>query len=138
MALLIWGGATWWNVEAAAYSLNVYHPMSVEPTLTGNLLDLKLVAYDEGKKRSSPSNKDLLSDHGHLMHLYAIREPEMDAVFHLHPELAASGDFHIALPSMPAGNYKLYGDIVHANGFPETLVSRITVPPRYARRAPWP
>jgi len=29
---------------------------------------------------------------------------------------------------MPAGNYKLYGDIVHANGFPETLVSTITVP----------
>jgi hypothetical protein len=29
---------------------------------------------------------------------------------------------------MPAGTYKLYGDIVHANGFPETLVSTITVP----------
>jgi len=63
------------------------------------------------------------------MHLYAIRVPEMDAVFHLHPELTAPGDFHIALPSMPAGNYKLYGDIVHANGFPETMVSTITVPP---------
>jgi hypothetical protein len=128
MALLIWGGATWWNVEAAAYSLNVYHPMSVEPTLTGNLLDLKVVAYDGGRERSSRSNKDFLPDHGHLMHLYAIREPEMDEVFHLHPELTAPGDFQIALPIMPAGNYKLYGDIVHANGFPETLVSTITVP----------
>jgi hypothetical protein len=128
MALLIWGGATWWNVEAAAYSLNVYHPMSVEPTLTGNLLDLKVVAYDGGKERNARSNKDLLPDHGHLMHLYAIREPEMDAVFHLHPELTAPGNFHITLPIMPAGNYKLYGDIVHANGFPETLVSTITVP----------
>ncbi|WP_433983576.1 hypothetical protein RBB78_21365 [Tunturiibacter empetritectus] len=129
MALLIWGGATWWNVEAAAYSLNVYHPMSVQPALSRNLLDLNVLAYDGGKTRSSRSNKDFLPDHGHLMHLYAIREPEMDEVFHLHPELPAPGDFHIALPSMPAGDYKLYGDIVHANGFPETLVSTITIPP---------
>ena len=129
MALLIWGGATWWNVEAAAYSSNVYHPMSVQPTLSGNLLDLNVLAYDGGKARSSRSNKDFLPDHGHLMHLYAIREPEMDAVFHLHPELTEPGDFHIALPSMPAGDYQLYGDIVHANGFPETLVSTITAPP---------
>ena len=62
------------------------------------------------------------------MHLYAIREPGMDAVFHLHPVLASAGDFRISLPAMPPGTYKLYGDIVHANGFPETLVSTIAVP----------
>jgi TRAP-type C4-dicarboxylate transport system permease small subunit len=128
MALLIWGGATWWNVEAASYALDVYHPMSVTPALAGNLLDLNVQSYDGGKERTFRSNKDFLPDHGHLMHLYAIREPEMDAVFHLHPELASAGDFRIMLPTMPAGTYKLYGDIVHANGFPETLVSTISVP----------
>ena len=138
MALLIWGGATWWNVEAAAYSLNVYRPMSVRPVLSGNLLDLNVLAYDGGKARGSRSNTDFLPDHGHPMHLYAIREPEMDAVFHLHPELTAPGNFHIALPPMPAGNYKLYGDIVHANGFPETLVSTITVPPNMPGSPPGP
>ncbi|MBB5337744.1 hypothetical protein [Tunturiibacter gelidoferens] len=128
MALLIWGGAAWWNVEAASYALDVYHPMAVTPALSGNTLDLNVQSYDGGKERSFRSNKDFLPDHGHLMHLYAIREPEMDAVFHLHPELASAGDFRISLPAMPSGTYKLYGDIVHANGFPETLVSTITVP----------
>ena len=28
---------------------------------------------------------------------------------------------------MPAGEYKLYGDVVHANGFPETLMANLTV-----------
>jgi hypothetical protein len=42
--------------------------------------------------------------------------------------LAGAGDFRIALPAMPAGEYKLYGDVVHANGFPETLVASVTVP----------
>jgi hypothetical protein len=63
------------------------------------------------------------------MHLYAIRQPRMDAVFHLHPTQAAPGDLRMPLPSMPPGTYKLYGDIVHANGLPETLTATLTVPP---------
>src|SRR5271154_821408 len=55
MALLIWGGATWWNVEAASYALDVYHPMAVTPALSGNVLDLNVLAYDGGKERSSRS-----------------------------------------------------------------------------------
>jgi hypothetical protein len=138
MALLVWGGATWWNVEAASYSLDVYHPLTVNPVLNGNQLDLNVLAYDGDKKRVGRSNNDFLPDHGHLMHLYAIRQPEMDAVFHLHPELAANGDFRMSLPSMPPGDYKLYGDIVHANGFPETLVSTITIPANMQGGTPGP
>jgi len=62
------------------------------------------------------------------MHLYAIRWPQMDAVFHLHPMLAGKGDFRMALPAMPAGEYRLYGDVVHRNGFPETLTATVDVP----------
>jgi hypothetical protein len=29
---------------------------------------------------------------------------------------------------MPAGRYQLYGDVVHASGFPETLVATLTLP----------
>ena len=128
MSLLLWGGANWWNVEAANYSLDVYHPLSVDPVLTGNVLDLNVRAFHPDSERRGRSNNDFLPDHGHLMHLYAIRQPEMDAVFHLHPELAGAGDFRISLPAMPAGDYTLYGDVVHASGFPETLVSKIVVP----------
>jgi hypothetical protein len=128
MALLVWGGAKWWNVEAASYSLDVYRPLRVDPVLSGNVLDLNVRAFHPDNERRVRSNNDFLPDHRHLMHLYAIREPEMDAVFHLHPELASAGDFRISLPAMPAGEYTLFGDVVHANGFPETLVSKIVVP----------
>jgi hypothetical protein len=128
MSLLIWGGAKWWNVEAAGYSLDVYRPLKVNPVLSSNVLDLKVLAFHPDSERRGRSNNDFLPDHGHLMHLYAIREPEMDAVFHLHPTLEEAGDFRISLPSMPAGDYALYGDVVHANGFPETLVSKVSVP----------
>jgi hypothetical protein len=129
MSLLIWGGASWWNAEASRYSMDVYHPLSMNPALSGNVLDLNIGSFHPDSERRGRSNNDFLPDHGHLMHLYAIREPEMDAVFHLHPTLISQGDFRILLPAiMPAGDYKLYGDVVHASGFPETLVSTITVP----------
>ena len=44
MALSVWGGATWWNAEAASYSLDVYRPLKVDPVLSGNVLDLKVEA----------------------------------------------------------------------------------------------
>ncbi len=138
MALLLWGGAKWWNVEAASYSLDVYHPLKVDPVLSGNVLDLNVSAFNPDSERRGRSNNDFLPDHGHLMHLYAIREPEMDAVFHLHPSLAGEGDFRISLPAMPPGNYALYGDVVHASGFPETLVSNIVVPANMPGGPPGP
>src|SRR5271168_1521827 len=128
MSLLVWGGAKWWDVEAASYSMDVYRPLRVDQVLSGNVLDLHVRAFHPDSERRARSNNDFLPDHGHLMHLYAIREPEMDAAFHLHPELASAGDFRISLPAMPAGDYTLFGDVVHANGFPETLVTKIVVP----------
>jgi hypothetical protein len=132
MGLMVWGGAKWWNVEAASYSADIYQPLGMKPVLSGNQLDLKISVYqprDDERKRTWRSNDDFLPDHGHLMHLYAIRQPEMDAVFHLHPVLASAGDFRVALPAgMPAGEYRLYGDVVHASGFPETLLATVTVP----------
>ncbi len=138
MSLLVWGGATWWNAEAANYSLDVYQPLRVYPVLSGNVLDLNVRAFHPDSERRGRSNDDFLPDHGHLIHLYAIREPEMDAVFHLHPELAGVGDFRISLPAMPAGDYTLYGDVVHASGFPETLVSKISVPENMTGGHPGP
>jgi hypothetical protein len=31
------------------------------------------------------------------------------------------------LPTMPAGNYRLFGDIVHADGYPETLTAELSL-----------
>jgi hypothetical protein len=127
-------GGWWWRAEAAGYARAVYHPLRLSPQLSGNTLELKISSQDDNvreQRRESRmrSNADLLPDHGHLMHLYAIRQPDMDAVFHLHPALVAAGDLRQTLPSMPPGEYRLYGDIVHANGFPETLTASLIVPP---------
>jgi len=70
---------------------------------------------------------DFLPDHGHLMHLYVIHWPEMDRVWHLHPEMTEPGVFTHDLPPIPAGSYKLYADVVHRSGFPETMTADLTL-----------
>jgi hypothetical protein len=71
---------------------------------------------------------DLLPDHNHLMHLYVLRIPDMDRVWHLHPERTADGAFSQPMPAMPAGRYALFGDIVHANGLGETATTEMQLP----------
>jgi hypothetical protein len=116
----------WWNSDAANYAGNNYKPLLMSASLgPGNMLDLKLA--DPGWLRQRRLD-DFIPDHNHLMHLYLIRWPQMDVVFHLHPDPEATGEFDLALPSMPAGNYRLYADVVHASGFPETMVATIDLP----------
>jgi hypothetical protein len=125
-------GNHWWRVDAAVYAKGIYKPMQMNPVLVrGNLLDLKL--RDSGWLTENQLD-DFIPDHDHLMHLYMIRWPQMDIIFHLHPEPVATGEFQLALPSMPAGDYHLYADVVHADGFPETLVAALLLPQNVSGR----
>jgi len=123
-------GGKWWNVEAADYAADMHRNSELRPAIDGDRLNLLIGDPDkeaDGGWRVV-KNDDMLLDHGHLMHLYAIREPEMDAVFHLHPEPTGRKGLSTVLPAMPAGTYKLYGDVVFLNGFPETETATLTVP----------
>jgi hypothetical protein len=67
---------------------------------------------------------DLVADHGHLMHLFVV-SPELDRLWHLHPNQTATGRFEHRLPAMPAGNYELFADVVHKTGLSETITGTL-------------
>ena len=129
MVGVLWFGNKWWNVEAAIYASDLYRPPIVHASLEGNVLDMRAVSVGLKQASQVRANSDFILDHGKVMHLYAVREPQLDVVYHLHPDFVGAGDFRLSLPQMPPGEYRLYGDVVHANGFPETLVTTINVPP---------
>uniref|UniRef100_Q01QG3 YtkA-like domain-containing protein n=1 Tax=Solibacter usitatus (strain Ellin6076) TaxID=234267 RepID=Q01QG3_SOLUE len=125
LCAILWAGNAWWSVEAAGYSRIVYKPIGLDAAVqNGNQLVLHLREPGWLNRRTD----DLLPDHDHLMHLYVIHVPEMDRVWHLHPELSGDGAFRQSLPSMPAGRYALYGDIVHASGLGETVTAQLDLP----------
>jgi hypothetical protein len=122
----VWLGNRWWDVEAGKYRNIIFKPLQLEPTLepAGKL---RLHLSDPGWLRLRRVD-DLIPDHNHLMHLYVLRVPGMERVWHLHPEASGPGDLLQQLPPMPSGRYRLFGDIVHQNGLPETVVAEIELP----------
>ena len=129
-------GNKWWEAEARANDRLNYKIPQMQITLErGNVLRLHLDNPNESEPtrfRSEQPDRirldDLITDHGHLMHLFIVRMPDMKAFWHLHPEQAQSGEFAQNLPAMPEGQYKLYADIVHHTGFPETEVATLNLP----------
>ncbi len=128
LGLAVWGGKKWWNSEATSYAASIYRAPEVDATLKGDQLSLHAKEIADGHRWKDRSSAALVLDHGKIIHLYAIRMPQMDAAYHLHPEFDPPSHFRMELPAMPPGEYALYGDIVHANGFPETLVAKLEVP----------
>jgi hypothetical protein len=125
LAAVVWLGNQWWNSEAGNYQLRIYKPLQLKTNLQSGQ---QLVLHLEDPGWLTRKTDDLLPDHGHLMHLYVIRVPSMDLVWHLHPNRTGEATFTQTLPTMPAGTYALYGDIVHENGFPETATAEIQLP----------
>jgi hypothetical protein len=120
----VWLGRQWWGSEEGNYMRVIFKPLALRPSVEGSRMTLAL--EDPGWLNRKVD--DLLPDHGHLMHLYVIRVPGMDLVWHLHPEPGAAGTFTQQLPAMPAGRYALFGDVVHANGLAETATAVIDLP----------
>jgi hypothetical protein len=75
----------------------------------------------------------LIPDHGKLMHLFLIREPDKKVFAHLHPVKRTWEKFEVALPPLPAGHYDVYADITHETAFSETLAATVELPAPSAR-----
>ncbi|MBV9305120.1 MAG: hypothetical protein JOZ45_03215, partial [Acidobacteriaceae bacterium] len=138
-------GRWWWSSSEAQYRENVYKPLRMAAVLNNGVLTLTMTdsgwlkPKDERSLRLRPAFSvrtvdDLIPDHDHLMHMYAIRQAGLDVVYHLHPNMTGSGVFQLSLPQMEPGTYQLYADVVHANGFPETMTATIQIPDGFKGR----
>ncbi|MFZ3331587.1 MAG: hypothetical protein WA197_13210 [Candidatus Acidiferrales bacterium] len=135
LALLLFGN-WWWNSEAFAKARQMIYkapPLNVSLDPSGKLI---LQMGDSAWHRTRPETvmTNLIPDHGHLMHLFLIREPGMDRFYHLHPELqpgvrpVGTNTFALDLPEMPAGRYQVFADVVRESGFPDTMTAEIDLP----------
>jgi hypothetical protein len=128
-AVVLYLGNRLWKQEIARYSGNIYQPLQMTTKVSADgVLHLTLRPPDGVKQIfSDRTMSDLVLDHNHLMHLYVVRWPAMDVVYHLHPTQMSAGQFDLALPAMPKGEYRLFADVVHADGFPETAVADLSL-----------
>jgi hypothetical protein len=125
VALALWGGWTWWDDVDAAYRNAIFRPLAVSSTVDGPSRLLRLTIEDDAwmNRRWSP----LIPDHGKLMHMFVVRDGDLSAFAHIHPASADSTSFMSLFPPLPAGDYRLYADIVHESGFTQTLTDTVSV-----------
>jgi len=122
-------GNWWWNAQAAELSRTVlYKAPPVEVSYQPAQLTLKMEENFWHQTRNKQWSMTLIPDYGRIMHLFLLRIPAMDRFYHLHPEQISEGLFRVKLPTLPSGCYKVFADVVRGTGFPETMVSEITLP----------
>jgi hypothetical protein len=123
-------GRWWWTTKAASDSARkIYRAPSLALSLDPDgKLQLHMGESAWHTRRPETVMTQLVPDHGHLMHLFLVRQPAMDRFYHLHPTQTAPDEFTDDLPAVDAGHYEVFADIVRASGFPDTMVTEIDLP----------
>ena len=144
VAILV-GGRIWWVTEDRAYAAAVYRPSAATVTVR----DDTSAHVASGGRAARPGRVEphtrilrfaidpavaaqrawipLIPDHGKMLHLFLVKKDGLGALAHLHPFAIDSLTFETPLPFLPAGAYFVFADVVHENGFAETLVQSVTL-----------
>jgi hypothetical protein len=130
IAALAIGDRWWTDVAAANTSRKIYRPPALGVSLLGDQMRLRIAESGWHARRQDTGMGALFPDHGHLMHLFLIRAPEMDRMYHLHPRQDPTDEasFVDDLPAIAAGHHRIFADIVRSSGFPDTMVKEIDIP----------
>ena len=141
VALLVFGGARWWDAVDKSYERTMYRPpdavASVRQSAAGPVLTLSTRDTALFHVFVAP----IVPDHGKMMHLFLISDDKRTFA-HLHPVQADSavwmidgqratsaGSFQTPMPPLSAGRYLLFGDVTMENGATQTVTTTLNAPP---------
>jgi hypothetical protein len=135
LSLAMLGGKRWWDAEDRQHRDSMFKPLTAQaevlreagaPTLLLSITDpsWRPVATDGPVGAVARLYSPLVPDHGKVMHLFLVAE-NGQALAHLHPLTVDSVGFRARLPALPAGSYRVFGDVTHESGFSQTLTASV-------------
>ena len=133
LAVLVLGGAKWWDDVDLEYQQFLYKPPRMWTGVEGRddrTLILWFNIHDTAAFRTLIAPP--IPDHGKLMHLFVVRQRSHDVFAHLHPiKVPDSLQFWTRTPGLPSGDYIAFADMVLENGMTVTTSSKFNVGSNY-------
>jgi hypothetical protein len=120
-------GKRWWDAEEQAYLTGrLYQPLAgaITASVEGGRRLLRLELPEGDLLKRSP----IVPDHGKLMHLVLVSDPDQRVLAHLHPLKLNRRTFVVVLPEIPAGEYVAYAEVTYETGFAENITGSVQVP----------
>jgi hypothetical protein len=136
LALLLFGGWRWWNNQDSRFRRSIFKPLPSKAAVVSaghsrqlvfSIVDSEWIHRSDVAwlvRNNATSWTPLIEDHGKLLHLFLIRD-DLSAFAHLHPTTVDSVSFPSTLPPLPAGQYRVFADIVTESGYNQTLVTSV-------------
>jgi len=130
--VLLAGGKKWWDSEEVDFRSRLreggWPDLTADVRVNGSQRILRLTL---GEAAFARRNKPLAfaPDHGKLLHLFLVRQPNHDAFAHIHPVRAGNKIFDVALPPLPEGDYEVLCDLTLADsGLSSTAANSVHIP----------
>jgi hypothetical protein len=120
-------GKRWWDAEEQAYLQGtLYRPLAgvMSVRIENGQRVLRIELPEEDLRQRSP----IVPDHGKLMHLVLVSDPDQRVLAHLHPLKLNRRTFVVALPEIPAGRYVAYAEVTYETGFAENISGTVELP----------
>lgn len=134
---LVLGWGAWRRMDVDYRSNQLFQPLPIaaRAEVVGPRRLVRLRVLPDARGRAEWPR--LVTDHGKLMHLFLLREPELDAFAHIHPRPIGE-EYVVTVPPLPAGTYRLYADVTLESGLSQTLTTTVAVPDAPAASIPDP
>jgi hypothetical protein len=123
--LLLIAGWKWWKSDEASFRSRLVEGGWPDLAADVRVKDSQRIL---GLTLGWDKKRELARDHGKLLHLFLIRQPNLDAFAHIHPVRTGDKTFDVALPPLPEGDYEVLCDLTMAEGFSSTATNTVHIP----------
>ena len=134
LALALVGGKKWWNASEKNFRSRLreggWPDLAADIHVEGSQRILRLTLGKTVFAADGPkAYLALVPDHGKLLHLFLVGQPNHQAFGHIHPVRQGNTTFEVALPPLPEGDYKLFCDLTLESGLSSTATNSVHLPP---------
>jgi hypothetical protein len=131
LVLALVGGKKWWAAEEADFRTRLHDggwPDLKTDVRTEN--SQRILRLTVGEKDFGPRDRlSLTTDHGKLLHLFLVAQPNKQAFGHLHPVRQGNNTFDVTLPPLPEGDYQVFCDLTFESGLSSTATNFVHLSP---------